>query len=226
MKKMLLIAAALSLIGFHARADVLVSFTFDGSVRSSFDTDPNSTPSDLADGAGWTSAIDSGRGNAAPSISVSADQTGTSQTNSIAGNDYYSFTITPAGGFSMSFTSLSFDYSNYTNAGPFVAENFFVRSSVDGFAANLAPAVSVDAANAGAFQHTDISLSGASFQALPGAVEFRIYIYDGSTSADKGALLDNIVLNGVTAIPEPATYMLFGLGLLACAQRFRRSKNK
>ena len=29
-----------------------------------------------------------------------------------------------------------------------------------------------------------------------------------------------------TAIPEPATYMLFGIGLLACAQWFRRKKNK
>jgi len=27
-------------------------------------------------------------------------------------------------------------------------------------------------------------------------------------------------------VPEPATYMLFGLGLLTCVQRFRRSKNK
>jgi hypothetical protein len=30
----------------------------------------------------------------------------------------------------------------------------------------------------------------------------------------------------VLPIPEPATYMLFGLGLLTCVQRFRRSKNK
>ena len=34
-------------------------------------------------------------------------------------------------------------------------------------------------------------------------------------------LTGNIV---ATAVPEPATYMLFGIGLLACAQRFRRRK--
>ena len=33
--------------------------------------------------------------------------------------------------------------------------------------------------------------------------------------------IDNLV---VTAIPEPATYMLFGMGLLVCAQQFRRRR--
>ncbi len=28
----------------------------------------------------------------------------------------------------------------------------------------------------------------------------------------------------LTAVPEPATYMLFGTGLLLCAQMFRRKK--
>lgn len=30
----------------------------------------------------------------------------------------------------------------------------------------------------------------------------------------------------MAAVPEPATYMLFGIGLLACAQRFRRRSKK
>jgi hypothetical protein len=30
--------------------------------------------------------------------------------------------------------------------------------------------------------------------------------------------------NNLTAIPEPATYMLMGLGVLICAQQFRRKK--
>ncbi len=30
----------------------------------------------------------------------------------------------------------------------------------------------------------------------------------------------------MAAIPEPATYMLFGVGLLACAQRFRRARSR
>ncbi len=29
----------------------------------------------------------------------------------------------------------------------------------------------------------------------------------------------------LTLIPEPATYMLLGFGVLVCAQQFRRKKN-
>ena len=36
--------------------------------------------------------------------------------------------------------------------------------------------------------------------------------------------LDSVSIVDPTPIPEPATYMLFGLGLLACAQRFRRAR--
>lgn len=36
---------------------------------------------------------------------------------------------------------------------------------------------------------------------------------------------NDLVLTTLTAVPEPATYMLIGVGVLVCAQQFRRRKN-
>jgi hypothetical protein len=38
-------------------------------------------------------------------------------------------------------------------------------------------------------------------------------------------LMGTGTLTVLTTIPEPATYMLLGLGMLVCAQQFRRKKN-
>jgi hypothetical protein len=47
----------------------------------------------------------------------------------------------------------------------------------------------------------------------------------GSTySAAGNTSFDMVTVNG-TAIPEPATYMLMGLGVLICAQQFRRKRS-
>lgn len=226
MKKIALLLAVLGSTATLVHADVLANYTFSGSSRSSFDVDNNSTATAFADGPGFIGTIDTVRGNPTPSIAINSAQTdSTGQTGAVTAEDYFTFTITPSGGVAFNFTSLTFDYANYTNSGAFPTENFFVRSSVDNFGANLASAVTANVASAGAFTTASVTL-GAAFQNVSSPVEFRIYVYDSTTDTAKGALLDNIVLNGA-AVPEPATYMLLGCGVLVCAQQFRRrAKNR
>lgn len=207
-----------------AAADVLVSFTFDGSVRSSFDSDPNSTATNFSDGPGFTSVFDPARGNPSPSLGVASDQIdGSTNTAAVTANDYFTFTLTPVPGGQMSLTSLTFDIANFTNDGTFSAISFFVRSSTNGFSSNVGVTQNVLAGSNGVFQAATISLSAAAFQNVSSPIEFRIYLQDGVTDPDRGGLIDNVTVNG-TAIPEPATYMLFGVGLLICAQQFRKRR--
>ncbi len=50
--------------------------------------------------------------------------------------------------------------------------------------------------------------------------------YGSTTSGATFQSTDFLGTGTLTLIPEPATYMLFGIGLLACAQRFRRAKKQ
>ena len=48
----------------------------------------------------------------------------------------------------------------------------------------------------------------------------------GSTANNPGGVFTGTGLVLVTAIPEPSTCLLFGMGLLACGQRFRRLRRR
>lgn len=51
-------------------------------------------------------------------------------------------------------------------------------------------------------------------------------IYGGAGSGAPNILPELMGTGTLTVVPEPATYMLFGIGLLACAQRFRSRSKK
>ena len=144
----------------------------------------------------------------------------------VTANDYFTLIFTPFSGFALNLSSFTFDYANYSSDSTFPSTTFFVRSSVDGFAANTAAGVNASAASAGAFANSSISLTGASFQNLTSAIEFRIYISDSTTNANRGALIDNVTLNGlVVAVPEPTTAAMLASATLwiACFRRRRTS---
>jgi hypothetical protein len=226
MKKILLSVAVVALFAIRANAGVLGSYPFTGSSRASTDSDANTTASNITDGAGLTSTIDATRGNPSPSISVSSDQTDAgTNAGAVTANDYISFTLTPLSGATFSLTSLALDAANWSTTTTFPLEEYFLRSSVNGFASNIGSTQTLAAASNGAITPNSFDLSGAVFQNLTTAIEFRIYFQDGTTNVNRGILLDNIVLNGTAtaaAIPEPATWILMGVGLLLGAQRLRR----
>jgi hypothetical protein len=135
---------------------------------------------------------------------------------------YFEFTLAPDAGFAVTGTGLTLG-TRSTSTGP---QLLTLRSSLDGFVGNLATVV---VSNTGAWQFVDFGV----FNATGGGgepVTFRIYGSNGTGAAAANTAnwrIDDITFSGeVVVIPEPATYMLFGIGLLACAQRFRRAKKK
>jgi hypothetical protein len=143
----------------------------------------------------------------------------------ISGGDYLSFTITPAAGFALNISSVSF------NSG--------VSSAVTNFnAALLSSATGFDAAGAlhsYSFATTtpptqSITLSGtAALQNVSGALEFRLYGWRDSAGTSTFRLRtlsgnDLVVTGSVTAIPEPGTYavILGAMVLVGAVIRRRR----
>lgn len=218
MKTIVIVVAVFAIAG-SLDAAVLSQYNFTGSVRTSSDSDLNSTATDFTDGPGITGTIDAGRGNPLPSISPDLGTTANTQALALSGNDYFTFTITPAGGFQLNLTSITFDSAVFGN----ITATFFVRSSVDNFTTDLGTVTT----SSTTFTNTNISLTGAPFQNVTTSLSFRLYVFDNQDNGNRGGLLDNIVLNGVTIlIPEPASWATFmvGAGVLVASQRFRRKK--
>lgn len=148
----------------------------------------------------------------------------TSLAAAISGGDYLSFTITPAAGYVLNISSVSF------NSG--------VSSAVTNFNASLlSSATGFDAAGAlhsYSFATTtppaqSITLSGtAALQNVSEALEFRLYGWRDSAGTSTFRLRtlsgsDLVVTGSVTAIPEPGTYaVLLGAVVLAGAVIRRR----
>ena len=144
----------------------------------------------------------------------------TEEQAAVTANDYYGFTITPDVGAPLTLTSLSFDL---TRSGTF-SGRVFVRSSLDGYTANLytndLPASSNTLAPI-----TPITL-GAAFTDVSQPVTFRIYFADDSstrvdTDTNSGIVyrLDNVSLQGV---PEPGSTLLLVLGAAGFLTRRKR----
>lgn len=144
---------------------------------------------------------------------------------------YFSFTITPNAGQSLSLSSLTFTAAPGGTSG--VTRAFYVASSVEGF--STANVLVTDTTNGGGMSlaaptynpytvdFTSIA-SSALYQNLTSATTFRFYVQvDGAT---RTVNFDDIVLNGtVSAIPEPTSAAtVTGLAVVviaACCRRMR-----
>ncbi len=224
-KKVLLTAFCALASCAAVKADVVGLYSFAASSLASSDSNADSVASAITAGSAFANALPANTtyGNPTPSLAVvSTLTTASTQGAAVTANQYFSFTLTPNTGTPLNLSTLTFDYANYSTDMTFPTESFFVRSSVDNFAANTAAAVSSSATSAGTFATSTVSLGAAGFQNLTAAVEFRVYIYDGTTQPTRGAVLDNIV---VSSVPEPSTWamMLAGLsGSVAMAVRRKR----
>jgi hypothetical protein len=99
---------------------------------------------------------------------------------------YLTFTITPAN--KMALTEISWDMARGGNSGTWA-----IRSSIDGYAANIATGTIANGTN----PYTVIFPSG--FQNLTASVTFRIYVYNlQNTASSRTVTIDNVRLSGIT----------------------------
>lgn len=219
--------AGLLLTAGSASAAVIAEYTFLNSNVTSSDTELNSTAQNFAK----TSSDDLGYSNSGDNaFARSQALAGTDEAAAIANAEYFSFTVSANTGYELDLTSLTYTslhnttYDQSATPDGSATMNFFVRSSVDGYATNVGSVFSQD------WNTNDsrtITLSGNSaFQDLTGDITFRLYAYESvELNTNQGARWDNVVLNGaVVAVPEPGAYALLAgcLGLTWVMLRRRR----
>lgn len=142
--------------------------------------------------------------------------TGSANTTVTEPVNYLTWTLTVSAGSQLELTKVNFDYYS-EHPGDNDGVSFALRSSLDGFTANIAAVVNYDSSTPLALVADQNDL-GSTFESLTGSVDFRIYTYGAfnfTRSTERGRI-DDIEMRGVTSvIPEPAT-----LGMLVVASGF------
>lgn len=223
MKKSFIACGSLLVATTALPAAIIANYDFTGNSLASSDDEMNSTAGDFSVGAGITNGlnIDSNAGQTAgdPGIRIqfndvypqgNGDKT---LANSISGNKYYSFTITPGAGQSIELENLQI-FASKTGGASFA---YHLLSSVDGFTS----AESIDDVthpSTGTVNRT-FDLSGEA--PLTSATEFRFYIVPNNFTVGTNDLdFDDFVLNG-SVVPEPSTAAILSLALLGLFTRRR-----
>jgi hypothetical protein len=186
--------------------------------QSSVFNDINIAASSLSFGVGVAAAANGNRfgGNG---WFDTGDTNPTTLVESIAGNDYIEFVITPNVGATFTLTSFVFSWE-HSATGP---GSLTLRSSADSFASDIGSvtglAASLTAGNV-------ITVSG--FADYASAVTFRLYGYGATSGVGTGGFdttssVVNVQVNG-TAVPEPRTFLLIGIGFCFVLWSTRRRR--
>lgn len=141
--------------------------------------DPNITVSGIGRGAGITGSGANDRYNATSWNTAAIDMSA-----------YFEFTLTPNSGCEIDFTSFVYT-AQASGTGP---TNCQIRSSLDGFVSNIGTPT---------LTGTTISLSGASYQNISGAITFRFYAW-GASAATGTFSINDFTFNGSTACGSPS----------------------
>lgn len=115
-----------------------------------------------------------------------------STSSSIDLNKYFELRLTPVAGYQINFLELEYT----SQASPTGPSRFAVRSSLDGYDANLGSPTAAGAT---------INLSGAQFQNVTGVIIFRIYAWDANASTGTYSINDFDFKGTVTSICVPPT---------------------
>ena len=187
----------------------LVLYSFPGGAFTPTTTDPNVT-SGAINATGSIGSVEPGSA-LANTVFYRYGALSTTPAAAVANNEFFQFTLTPNAGYELDFTSVTFDA---TRGGASTPRGFLLRTSLDGFTANVATA-DIPTANP-TLTPFNISLSAPAFQNISSSTTFRLYQYAPSVGG-VGTFYDNISVNGsANVIPEPST-LLFGLALLGVA---------
>lgn len=244
LKSSLLAASIAGLFAANVSGAVLAVYNFTGNADSVSSVPANVGATSLSIGAsgtefgvsgtghGWsTTATTNNPGAAAtqPTRFVRTLGLNSTEAGAVTDSDFFRFTLTPASGFQVNYTDLSFDLAVTTNSLNANTASWFLRSSADGFAANIGLTASVtQGASAGLTSpYTHFSLDLTGLQNLSDPVTFRLYTYS-SAAGLTGTInrIDNITLSGdITPIPEPtmlsSIVVAAGLLTLFCLCRRR-----
>lgn len=206
--KLLIVALLISGISFDIHAQLLQWNTFGNTgtetTEPSVANDANISASNLTLGPGVTAAPNANRFGGSNWFDT-GDTNPTTLAESVAGNDYIEFIVTPNSGFSFTPTSFVFNWDRSASGPLSVA----LRSSTDGYTGNLGLITSVAAIGV---QNT-ITITGLTNITTP--TTFRLYGYGatgtgGTGGFDIGSSVSNVILNGtvtptVTGIQSIAT---------------------
>ena len=175
---------------------------------------PNDTQANIID-----SGSNSGGAYAGASGDNNAQAIAIAAPLDITNSTYFSFTLTPTGGNTVTVTGFTFG-SRSSTGGPTLIS---VRSSLDNYATNIASANVIADANWALL--TPITLATTS--ALDTPITFRIYGTDGGNGNAVNWRLDDFrVTVNVGVVPEPSTWamLFFGAGALVAARRFSSAR--
>ena len=214
-RNLLILVILAALAAIPARAVVIAQYLLNNSATSS-DTQANS----IAGAVSATGLGGLGYGTVATQQGLHLTAANTPSSVS-ANNNFYSFTVTAMSGFVLNLNGANIqiqDYSTYSGV------SFVIRSSLDNFASNIG---SIAITTRNTWNSDTITLSGAGFNSL-NSITFHIYPTDGNGGTTRNLYFDNIILNGIVAVPEPSTWALTGFGLVfggAGAARWWRTRN-
>ena len=199
-------------------ADIVASFDFTGGSTAG-----------LTQGAGisgFTAVSEALRiDGSQTSVSINHGNLNGALTRAIANDDFVSFDVAISAAEEFDFTEIALDY-NAIAPSDFAVGIF---SSLTGFTAGDVIAGDFENNFSGNFSSfaDPIDLSGlAALQGLTDTtVEFRIYLSDFSSATSRIHELDNISVSAdvvTTAVPEPSSMALLGLGGIALLARRRK----
>jgi hypothetical protein len=212
---LLLTLAAGAAIGVSMGQAQVVTYTFGSAATPT--TSANSVAANLSASVFTGSSGSPGTGSTTPLYTAGSGGSyfgASGWTGSSPGGNYFEFTLTPASGYALQVTALSFGF-RATSTGPTA---FALRSSADSYGSNLASGTLTNDAQWYASGTHSIALSG-----LSSATTFRLY-GSGASAAGGTWRVDDVTLAGTLgAVPEPATYAVwFGVAGLALALWRRR----
>ena len=232
MMRLKLAAATVAMLTFTsvAQAQVLIAaWDFTGE-----DTVATSAADAYSTGLDSSSLLTRGAGAPASAGANSFRTTGFGNDGiSVANTDYFQFSLSASAGNTLSLNRIEIRVTGTASfvANPGVTQQFAFSLDGTNFTLIGAPQTSI-----GTNQTLTFDLSGvAALQNVtdPNTITLRYYASGQTTTGGFGFFSNAPGNNGLAVfgsgvpmavIPEPATYMLFGVGLLFCAQQFRRRR--